>query len=99
MTASRATDTVAAWCQLSLEVNTWLQPVSAHQASQSLCECLCAQKAPWRHNHVRHSTAYYPGLRVTGVVEGGVGAQKGDGEFEMEKQIGRLRRGVKDVCV
>lgn len=52
---------------------------------------------------MRHSTAYYPGLRVTGVVEGGVGAQKGDGEFdkgnEMEKQIGRLRRGVKDVCV
>lgn len=60
---------------------------------------------------MRHSTAYYPGLRVmvvVVVVEGGgvgmKGAQEGDGEFdkgnEMEKQIGRLRRGVKGcVCV
>lgn len=44
ITANRATDTVGQWCQLSQDVNTWPLPVSAHQTSQRLYECLCAQK-------------------------------------------------------
>lgn len=42
-TANRATDTVGQRCQLSQDVNTWPLPVSAHQTSQRLYECLCAQ--------------------------------------------------------
>lgn len=49
-----------------------------HRAS----ERLCAQMAPWRHIHVRHSTAYYSGLRVMGAGRGMEGAQKGDGKFD-----------------
>lgn len=52
-----------------------------HRAS----ECLCAQTAPWRHIYVRHSTAYYPGLRVTGAGRGMKGAQKGDGKFDKKR--------------
>lgn len=53
-----------------------------HRAS----ECLCAQTAPRRHIHVRHSTAYYPGLRVTGAGRGMKGARKGDGKFDKKKK-------------
>lgn len=55
-TLSRVADTVILWCHLSQEVNTWPLPISAHQATQSLYECLCAQKPLWRRSHVRHTT-------------------------------------------
>lgn len=54
--STAAADTVILRCQLSQDVNTWPPPVSAHQVTQSLYECLCAQKPLWRQSYVRHST-------------------------------------------
>lgn len=43
---------------------------------------------------MRHSTAYYSGLRVTGVGRGMKGAQKGDGKFD--KKGNEMKIGVKE---
>lgn len=42
---------------------------------------------------MRHSTAYYPGLRVTGAGRGMKGAQKGDGKFDKKEERNENRQG------
>lgn len=88
---SRAADTVILWCQLSQDVNTWPLPVSAHQATHSLYECLCAQKPLRRRSHVRHTMAQ-PIIHGWGWQGKGMwGNQKGDKKLDKgernEKQI------------